>query len=273
VLNIGSIRFTYGEQSSVQYGAKPFLFFDLDEEIKAVFSGQVTPDIVNCQRTLYEFLAISENHLQMPVEDIVYLCDGSLIFWHLEAKESELKDYFLSEYLKQLHTYYEQKILHAGYISAPKSKELINVVRAHAHNQGENVSFDYLVDTDILWHMLKPYTRTIMFENKAPIAKSYPTQVKPYFCYVHCGEEIARVEMPSWIAQDEHKREHVLQVVIDQAKKGSGYPISLAEAHEQAVIQERDRQFFYQALERYVTTSGSRYAISKKSSHKRRIGI
>ena len=56
--------------------------------------------------------------------------------------------------------------------------------------------------------------------------------------------EIARVEMPSWVAQDEMMLEFVHAGVLDQCERGPGYPVSLMEAHEQAVITSVDREYF-----------------------------
>ncbi len=37
-------------------------------------------------------------------------------------------------------------------------------------------------------------------------------------------------------------------MVCDQIRKGSGYPVSLSEAHEQAVVRASDRELFYDLL-------------------------
>ncbi len=60
------------------------------------------------------------------------LFDGSLIFWHLEAKNPNLKTHFLDTYLAILFELYKDKITFASYISLPKSKELVNLIKMYA---------------------------------------------------------------------------------------------------------------------------------------------
>ena len=67
----------------------------------------------------------------------------------------------------------------------------------------------------------------------------------PHFFYMDVGAEIVRIEIPAWIARDEQKINTVAQIILNQSIKGRGYPVALAEAHEQAVVKGPDREFFY----------------------------
>src|SRR5690606_18260071 len=133
--------------------------------------------------------------------------DGSLIFWHLESKDAELKDQYLSKYLLALHQLYQQKVLIAGYISLPKNKELVNLLKLQQCNfkvnaQEDNKELDALVDTHIAFFYLEPYTRSTIFKNNASICKHYPNHLHPHFFYLNVGSEVARIEIPAWIAKE-----------------------------------------------------------------------
>ena len=54
-----------------------------------------------------------------------------------------------------------------------------------------------------------------------------------------------RLEIPEWAKTYE---EQIHSLVWDQCRKGKGYPITLSEAHEQAVIRGPDRELFYRWL-------------------------
>lgn len=77
-------------------------------------------------------------------------------------------------------------------------------------------------------------------------------------------DEIARVELPSWIAEDEEKVRLAHALILDQCRRGLGYPVAIMEAHEQAVISGADRGVFRQMLEGEmarqdrIATSGKR---------------
>ena len=87
------------------------------------------------------------------------------------------------------------------------------------------------------------------------------------------GYEIARVEIPAWIARDDAKVDKVARMILDQSIKGRGYPVAIAEAHEQAVVKGPDRDFFYHCIQKMSIEHKLRVAYSQKVLKKRGIGI
>lgn len=63
-------------------------------------------------------------------------------------------------------------------------------------------------------------------------------------CYLHSGSEIARVEVPDWIAKSSIESDRFLGIIANQCSKGRGYPRVLALAHFYAVISAADREVF-----------------------------
>jgi hypothetical protein len=91
-----------------------------------------------------------------------------------------------------------------------------------------------------------------------------------YFCYVHVGTEIARVEVPEWVAQDTMLFNQALSLMLAQVYKGYGYPIAIAEAHNQAVVRGGDRARFFTLLEQQMIRAGLRnVGTSYKEARKR----
>ncbi|HIC70299.1 MAG TPA: hypothetical protein EYO90_12345, partial [Candidatus Latescibacteria bacterium] len=82
-------------------------------------------------------------------------------------------------------------------------------------------------------------------------------------------EEIARVEVPKWVAEDPPLLDLVHAVVCDQADKGQGYPVSLSEAHEKAVVRGADRESFYHYLREAFVRHDIDARVSCKSRRKR----
>lgn len=274
LINIGGVIFRYGAENPVTFYTKPYVFSGNDQEMI-----ELSTELINGKRQeleLYDGLAqakkakMRSNHL--------LLFDGSLIFWHLEAKDPVLKELFLSHYLATLFSLYQEKIIFASYISAPKSRELINVVRAYGCDfdvrQQEKVeALARFTDAGLLYSVLKESERTNVFKNHAKVSALYPDPVQPYFFYVHVGSEIGRVEIPAWIAHVNELVDWVAGVIIDQSKKGYGYPIVLAEAHEQAVVKGPDREFFYHLLQKMSIENNRCLISSVKLMKKRAIGI
>ncbi len=270
LINVGMVMLAYGlSGKSAALSCWP-----------TVYSGQelsdpfISPEVINGQREEAELQAGVQLCTAYAIDDAVQLLlfDGSLVFWHLEAQDTRLRDRFLPAYLARLQQLYEARHLVAGYISAPRSRELVNLIKLALTREDKEVEADvlHLVDAQVAHFFLMPQTRSIVFKNHASICDQYPEHLRPHFFYVHGGDEIGRVEIPAWIAADEHLVDCVAQVVVDQCQKGYGYPVAIAEAHEQAVVKGADRDFFYQSLNQLSIAHKQRMVSSQKSIKKRR---
>lgn len=277
LINIGSVALSYGlGGKGAVLESQPFLYAqetDIDD-------FGVNDELVNCRRQELELIHGLELCKKQGTKDAPFLffVDGSLIFWHLQGKEVEVKNYFLRSYLQTLEQFYQQDIPLAGYISLPHSKELVNLLRLALCNFNtaecpEFALFDALYDSSVASFFLKPGTRSGVFENQSPITVVYPKHLKPHFFYLHTGTEIARMEIPAWLAHDDARIDLLARMALDQAHKGQGYPVALAEAHEQAVVKGVDRDFFYQALAKTGLQRSKNISISQKSFKKRSVSF
>jgi hypothetical protein len=173
----------------------------------------------------------------------------------------------------------------AGYISSPRTVEATNFLRLEscpfaAPDCGTNCAnkiLDHVSCSVIqplrdatLWHrLLKPGQCSPLWRSHAKILQEY--QDHPiYFCYLHVGAEVARVEMPEWTALDPELRSQSLKIIMAQVQKGYGYPVALAEAHNQAVVTGGDRHRFFAMLEQKMIRAGLRnVGTSYKEARKR----
>ena len=280
LINTGSVLLEYGKTQGnpVALYCQPRVFTGDEKE----YEGVQAIEMVNCRRQEFELQIGLEQSIaakkKLGNQPFAFLFDGSLIFWHLESKEGNLKELFLHKYLQQLDQLHQEQILCAGYISLPKSKELVNLIRVQLCNfqiEGctELEAVNHLVDTNIARFFLQEHERTIVFKSNATIGKLYPPHLAPHFFYMDVGAEIVRIEIPAWIAQNEEHLNPVATIILDQSIKGRGYPVALAEAHEQAVIKGPDRDFFYHLIGKYAIERKRQQFYSQKSMKKRGIGI
>lgn len=278
LINIGSIVFHYGTRSQVHLSSQPSVFSAHTAQAEIL-----TTDSVNCRRQELEFneglkqaVALKQT-IATSNNPFLLLFDGSLIFWLLESKDSALQADFLQKYIDALDNMHQEKIPIAGYISLPKSRELVNVLRLVLADfnpkQASEHTLLQIVDSTIASFFLAPYERTILFQNNATISKQYPNHLRPYFFYINVGTEIGRVEIPQWIADDKKLTDDIASIIIDQCKKGYGYPIAIAEAHEAAVVKGPDRDFFYHLLDKMGKDRNQQTIMSQKSKRKKYIGL
>lgn len=280
VLNIGTVIMTYQAPASkavLQSTPQLFLF----DDIESIFNGiAISKDIIDCKREEHELhqLLVATKTVEQKAP-LLSLVDGTILFWHLEGQNQTVRSFFFDEYCKTLEQFYQNNFLIAGYISAPRSRELIGLVQ-YAYTLSDEFDdgsqgalFNHSTDSMLMRHFLPVGSRSTLFLTNSVIAHEYPTLIRPYFFYINCGNEIARVELPLWIAQNKALVDTVATIIYDQIVKGQGYPVVLAESHEQAVIKSFDRDFFYTLFYKSSVEHKKKVSFSQKSLKKRRMNI
>jgi hypothetical protein len=273
-----------GEAVKQEWGAE-----DGIQEVKRGTGSRVqNPGLENATSEIKS--SISDPQPLFP--DTLALVDGSLIYWFLESLPGEARDRILPPILASWNRLRSHKIPLVGYLSASRSGESINFLRLQScpyhepdcithcpgHLNGDTSSplkrapcqvLDPLKDT-ALWGMhLEPGQRSPLWRSSARILDLYGDH-HIYFCYVHAGTEIARVEFPAWVAEDAHLLDVALSLTLAQVQKGYGYPVGLAEAHNQAVVRGGDRARFFALLEQQMIRAGlQNVGISYKEARKR----
>ncbi|MBG7617035.1 MAG: DNA double-strand break repair nuclease NurA [Chloroflexi bacterium] len=110
-------------------------------------------------------------------------------------------------------------------------------------------AIDGIRDRDIFAELLNEGERSGLFASTSKVVMKHYGSQHIYFFYVKLDEEIARIEVPQWVAFSKDKLELTHALVLDQARRGLGYPTALAEAHEQAVVKNTDKYTLEQMIE------------------------
>jgi hypothetical protein len=280
LINIGLVELSYRcVHAGFQFNSEPYLVTEYKD------GQEKFTEYINNQRHELELQTGIQRAFKRKQECsfgekefIIVLCDGSLIFWYIQSHDNQLLvSQELEKSLALLALSYEERIPIASYISAPSSCELVGLVRfalcsiEGPHKAAQTV--DQLLDIHVVAFYLKPYQATRWFKNQSQVTQHYPEHLHPYFAYIHVGAEIARIEAPAWVAHNTLYSSFVLYTALDQAIKGNGYPVCLAEAHEQAVIKAPDREFFYNTLATIAYKRGMNIGLSRKQINKQVMGI
>ena len=107
------------------------------------------------------------------------------------------------------------------------------------------------------------------FINPSVIVDKYYREHQVYFFYLRLEDEIARVEIPEWIAMRQDLLNLTHNIVLDQCKRGQGYPVALSEAHEKAVVTGADREQFWELVEESLIEERINSYTSTKNRSKR----
>ncbi|MBV9387351.1 MAG: DNA double-strand break repair nuclease NurA [Chroococcidiopsidaceae cyanobacterium CP_BM_ER_R8_30] len=285
LLNVGRVVLHYGQNRQPLLDSLPEVFYRPEDLYISRQWGIRTEEWMGYRRTASEATILAElgSALQSQVPTLA-MVDGSLTYWFLEQLPAEARDRILPPILDAWSQLQNSGIPVMGYLSASRSGEALNFLRLQAcphpnpdcvtycPNQAEKTPchvFDPLKDT-VLWiTQLQPGQRSALFRSSARILDLYGSHTI-YFCYVHVGTEIARIDFPAWVAEDSALLDQSLGLMLAQVQKGYGYPVSLAEAHNQAVVRGGDRARFFALLEQQMIKAGLRnVGTSYKEARKR----
>jgi hypothetical protein len=283
LINIGRVALHYGSQQRPLLDSVPVLFYRSGD--LGASRGLGIEDLLSLRRTQSELEELVQLALQQSTDDqpTLALVDGSLIHWTLDALPLEDPEQWLAPILAAMDALRSARIPIAGYISASRSSEVVNFLRlglcpfaecdCHRHC-GEVATppcnpFASLTDRVFWSALLQPGQRSPVFRSGARLLKHYGSHVIAC-CYLHVGEEIARIEFPLWVATDSTLLDQTLSMILAQVQKGFGYPVALAEAHHLAVVRGGDRQRFFALLEQELIRTGlTNVAVSRKEARKR----
>jgi hypothetical protein len=286
LINTGGMGIAYEHDDPVMLFSEPEL--SALERVDAL-TGElivVTADWINFEREAREFemgLLFAQMMEQKTGKKPILLFDGTLLFLHLLSASITDRTYFFDRYTHALSALQEAGILYASYLSAPRNKDLIHLLKLglcrfaranckpchEAYDQFPCEAVDSFFDRDLMKEVLPLGHRTIFFKTAKNSLLPYSDSMYPYFAYLHSEHEVGRIELPAWIVKDQSLADSVCSVIMDQIKKGHGYPLILAEAHEQAVVKQADKEYFYyvcmqQAIEQNIPLYYSEKSIKKQ---------
>jgi hypothetical protein len=292
LVNIGTVVLHYGSGERPTLTSRPRLFYH-PHEITRDWSGKrvpVTAEVVSAQRGALEIqeLAVQAEHAAMEQRPVIGLTDGTLILWNLEGKPHQFQQDILTTYLGSFDLMKSYQAPLMGYISRPGSTDVINVLRVglcpenpancdRCPYKGKEPELpcepiEGVTDADLFEGLLQPGERSPVYQSQSAILEKYAGHAI-YFFYLHVGAEIARIEIPRWIAYNQALLDLVHTAAYDQAQKGQGYPVSLAEAHEKAIIRGNEREQFFRLLEQLYVRQGLKVSLSRKFLKKRNVSI
>ncbi len=291
LLNIGYVLLHYGSDERPLLSSRPSLYWR-DEDLFPQWGGRrtaVNRELVGFRRSLLELTELAELAAasQAAGHDTVALTDGSLVFWGLEGRPSDFRQASLQALISAFDLLASRNVPVAGYISRPGSPELVNTLRVGLCPADGGADCDRcpwagqvppcapvegVSDAVLYRRVLGRGERSPVFESTSHVLEDYGTH-QIFFFYVHAGDEVGRVEVPRYVAEDPALLDKVHATIIDQSAKGGAYPVALAEAHERAVVRGTEREGFYRHLEEVFVRHDIKARISRKSRRKRTVSV
>jgi hypothetical protein len=294
LINIGAIKLHYGAHPYADLDSVPHLY---SEEKDLVIKNEgnkhreqnIEGALLDVKRAVEECRKLAEMAAALPDgESILALMDGSLVVFGLDSSPQFVVDELINrgfipalDTLMNLNT--SRRLTLASYISLPRSDDVVNALRIAICPQtsvdcdsscqaGDSAcdAVSGINDRMLFGNLLNTGERSAIFISPSRIMKHYGRH-QVYFFYLRVDDEIARVEVPECVAMNKDKGlldlTHAL--VLDQCRRGQGYPVALSEAHEKAVVTGADREEFWELVEESLVEEKIPTYTSTKSQSKR----
>jgi len=294
LINTGSVVLHYGAEASASLESYPHLYSE-DEDLVVMPTnarGREQPiegTLLGIKRAVEECRQLVEIAAEQPKDsNSLALLDGSLILWGLEAypefvTEALLDKGFLSylDEMRKLNN--DRRVAVASYISFPRSTDVVNVLRVAicpyepadcdrycpAGKERECEAVAGVRDRELFMNLLDEGERSALFISPSKIVREHYREHNVHFFYLRVDDEIARVEVPGWVAENKDLLSLAHALILDQCRRGQGYPVALSEAHEQAVVTTADKGEFWQLVEALCIEEKMPTLTSAKSFSKR----
>ena len=273
LINIGSVVLNYGTNPDAFLDSLPNLYVSEDELV--LFQPETNREqviegtLLGIKRSVDECRRLVDLAADQPADSsTVVLVDGTLILWGLEGYPEFVGEKLLDEgflnCLNQLAKLNDdKKVALASYISLPRGTDVVNTLKV-ALCPNSPIDTDKhcrecktrdcnavsgIRDRELFAGILDDGERSALFITQSSVVAKQYGEHRIYFYYVNVNEEIARVEIPEWVAKNEELLALTHSLILDQCRRGHGYPVALSEAHEQAVVTGADRENFWQMVE------------------------
>ncbi len=279
LLNVGEIALHYGTGERPHLHSQATLHFRDEDIYEGGEAGTVSEKRIATRRMLAEsdaLKALIERHAARP--DALALVDDPLILVFADQRESEREQReTIAQFCEMLAAGQQARVPVAGYLSRPGGRDVVGTLRqmlceencSHA-SPSPCSDLARLTDAQIFASLLPNFgDRSPVFGSAARSLSYYPEAQQIRFFYVNVGPEIARVEVPQWVVDDDALLHRVHVLCCDQARKGQGYPVALSEAHERAVVRGPERDAFLHLVENAFVREGIPAMQTRKALAKR----
>ncbi len=272
--NVGIFVYHHGTDRLPEQVTEPRLFYS-DDDVRDKTGQVVTNTAVNARRNVAELQVLVRETWHRRDEcvcPLLAISDGPLLFW--VGKDVPDGHELEGEYMGTLVWMHD---LHAamqhgasasliGYVDRPTSAFMVSLLYLMSLYEDEvrgsvlatNGELEGLTDRQLLFRLLNddPGARSALMVQQSPQNKKYHDKADnleiTYF-YLNVGQpndfQLARVEMPMWVASDPVAVDRVHALIYHQCQLMWRYPYALTRADELAVIRAHEKSQLEELIE------------------------
>lgn len=282
LINIGGIVYHHGASRAPEIFALPKLVYPGEDDTTDSFNS--SSGAVSIERDLLEIetLARQTFHHRHDSDLTLAILDQRLLYWPI-GSAGVAENAAVTEWGNHMSGIRQAGALLCGYIDRPGTSgvaTLLKSLTALADPQfswrelGTQKATQGLTDRDLFGELLAPGQRSKVFATISPPNETFTAQDPANavcFFYVNPtsnGRQIARVDIPYWVASDAAAVTAVHALIIDQCRLLGDYPYVLARADETAVVGRQDAAELNFMIDVIMERHGIREDITAKQGSK-----
>lgn len=246
LVNVGAICMHLGTDEPAKITIESHLMYD--QELQTP-NGTITEARLALERDLQERGILLRLAQQSSVRPMITFTDGPMELWGSVEHESQTNfKQSLAKYLDVLVALSRLGVITAGYIDKPSANPVVRLLEAVTLEEALLPEIAKLfplrgvTDITLYRERLQPGERSAIFAMQSQAGREYHGALAIHFFYLNVGRQghpdLARVEIPAWVAQDSSSVDLLHAVLVSQCRAmGSiSYPYLLHRAHETALV-------------------------------------
>ncbi|MCL4262539.1 MAG: DNA double-strand break repair nuclease NurA [Anaerolineae bacterium] len=282
LINIGGVVYHHGSGQAPDQFSIPTLHYPQADGREDKFDD--TGGTVSIERDLAEIgmLAQKAEEYQTAVSPILAILDQRLLYWPI-GPAGVAENAAVTEWGESMSQIHRAGALLAGYIDRPATGYVTTLLRSL--QALDEPDFDWkslgrrevswgLTDVHLFSQLLGPGQRSKVFVTVSEPNHKFAAQDQANeVCFFYLnpgthGRQIARVDIPLWVAQEEEMVTAVHALVVDQCQILGDYPYVLARADETAVVTYRDQEQLNFMIDLIMERYGISHTITAKQASK-----
>ncbi|MCB8983788.1 MAG: DNA double-strand break repair nuclease NurA [Ardenticatenaceae bacterium] len=287
LINVGGIVYHHGdspghgENRPPETFTVPQLVYPETEDELDKFNRSGT---ISIERDLQEIDILSQQafYHRNDSELVLAVLDQRLLYWPI-GSEGVAENAAVTAWGESMTDIHRTGALLCGYIDRPGSIGVVTLMKSitavsdptfNWRLLGTQKGVQGLTDRDLFGALLAPSQRSKVFVYVSPPNNTFAEQDpanEVCFFYVNpasSGQQIARVDIPRWVAEDEGAVTAVHALIIDQCRLLGDYPYVLARADETAVVGRQDASELNFMIDVIMERHGLHAAVTAKQGSK-----
>lgn len=281
--NVGVIIYHHGSGEPPEIFTRPNLDYPGSEARAEEDSFEVSSALVSLRRDRAEIETLADTAWERrdAARPFLAISDQRLLYWPVGSFPGKESQRVVEAWQDAMTKIRDSGGWLAGYIDRPGKRSVLNMLRTLDIDAPDfditrlnHAPSDGLTDTDLYSKVLQPGERSPVFvdisQHNSAFREREPLNEICFF-YLKTGGDVgqlARVDIPMWVAQDAAAVTAVHALLYDQCQILGQYPYVITRADEIAVVSHREQEELENRIALGLQSQGIDVYTTAKQLHK-----